>query len=701
MPRTGAIRRLPETVSRQNSTSPVHQVKSSVKINSKVSHRFVRIYHKTWTLYSAPSSTRNRQRVTQFFPQTTKSSDNKHKVMVAKDGHSTGAEVTAVPNPIPDTGSRPHPIPLSTHAGLAASPSQVVHSVPLSQTALPVLSSLDPLSTPLGYKDLTPTPSFPTFLPAATVYPNGSSVGSSADRHPTNTTAQSHKLSIPLIVLLAVGCALIFIGIFSLVKYYSRPTSRPRPRPSLPVLDDPFADDKELALDDSPIFGGKERSSNGIWSWSHYPQPGIVITKPPSVAQPDVAAGGKTRGLDSVNRSPSLQGRPSNYGSNWRTQSAYSGHGHTQSVPTVTSGSSPFHASLQQLQGALSRTATRMSAVSASLYPSSPRNHNNVGLAITKSPMTTFTADGSSVLKRTEPKTALDKRRSNSVAEAARDPISTNARNSAESSYIASEVSSPSFLPYTAPQREASVNNAGRSKIKSSYYNVNSYPRISNPALASVDKAQSSGSGSLPRLRKSDARRDRDTQALTHALGLSSPASAYTPSSPQPTLYPDDSLSVVNAKRPRKIQTSSTHKQAPEKVKQDDHRPSLPIISTAMDASAALGSLMLMDFAGNATRLDDLSTKRLSVTSLNKAASGGAGAKSGQDPSLVKTPTSSKRNSLRNNDKPPSIPLPELLPSLEQMGLEHANPQAYADYRSPTYSIYGLYGGDRKSGAGY
>ncbi|KAG6898356.1 hypothetical protein C0992_009031 [Termitomyces sp. T32_za158] len=681
---------------------PLHQLKSNGKINSKVSHRFMKIHHKTWSLSSRLGTTRNLEQFTQVLAShTTKPSDRKHGAFAAKSGYLAAGEVTAIPNPIPDTGFRPHPSPLSIHiAGPTASPSQLFHSVPLSQTALPILSSSDPLSRASGYKDLTPTPSFPTFLPVPTVYANGSSAGSAAEKLPTNATAQSRKLSVPLIVLLAVGCALIFIGIFSLVKYYSRPTRRLRPRPSLPVLDDPFADDKELALEDSPIFGGKERSSNGIWTWSHYPQPGIVISKPPSIAQPDITSGGRLDGNDSLTRFPSLQGHPSNSGSNWRPQSAYSGHGHTQSVPTVTSGNSPFHASLQQIQGALSRTATRMSAASASLYPSSPRNHSNVGLAITRSPMTTFTADGSSVLKRTGPKTALDKRRSNSVAEAARDPVSTTDRNSPGSSYTASEISSPSFLPYATPQREVSANNAGRSRIKSSYYNVNAYPRISNPALASTSKGQGTGSESQRNLRKLDARRDRDNQALTHALGLS-PPSAYAPPSPQPTLYPDDSLSVVDAKRPRKPQTPSHHrKQIPEKVKEDDHRPSLPVISTAMDASAALGSLMLMDFAGNTTRLDDLSTKRSSVISLNKATSGGIGAKSGQSPLSVKT-SSSKRNSLKSTDKPPSIPLPELLPSLEQMGLEHANPQAYADYRSPTYSIYGLYGGDRKSGAGY
>ncbi|KAG6899738.1 hypothetical protein C0993_007267 [Termitomyces sp. T159_Od127] len=694
------IRRSPhrDPVSRQNSTFPLHQHKPNGKITSKVSHRFVEIHHKTWSLPSLPGTMRNREYFTRVFAsRTTKPSNSKHEAFAAKSEYLAGGEVTAVPNPIPDTGFRPHPSPSSIHvAGPTASHSQLVHSVPLSQTALPILSSSDPLSRTLGYKDLTPTPSFPTFLPVATGYANGSSVGE-AEIHPTNATAQSRKLSIPLIVLLAVGCALIFIGIFSLIKYYSRPTRRLRPRPSLPVLDDPFADDKELALEDSPIFGGKERTSNGIWSWSHYPQPGIVISKPPSIAQPDISAGSRLYGSDSLTRSPGLQERPSDSALNWRPQSAYSGHGHTQSVPTVTSGNSPFHASLQQLQGALSRTATRMSAASASLYLSSPRNHSNIGLAITRSPMTTLTADGSNVLKRTGPKTVLDKRRSNSAAEAAKDPVSANDHNSPGSSYTASEISSPSFLPYTTPQREACV---GRSRIKSSYYNVNAYPRISNPALASTSKSQGTGSESPRNLRKSEARRDRNTQALTRALGLSPLPSGYAPPSPQPTLYPEDSLSVVDAKRPRKPEMSSHKRQITGKAKEDDHRPSLPVISTAMDASAALGSLMLMDFAGNTTRLDDLSNKRLSVTSLNKVPSGGMGAKSSQSSLLVKT-SSSKRNSLKSTDKPPSIPLPELLPSLEQMGLEHANPQAYADYRSPTYSIYGLYGGDRKSGAGY
>ncbi|KAJ8496516.1 hypothetical protein ONZ51_g1060 [Trametes cubensis] len=45
---------------------------------------------------------------------------------------------------------------------------------------------------------------------------------------------------------------------------------------------------------------------------------------------------------------------------------------------------------------------------------------------------------------------------------------------------------------------------------------------------------------------KSDARRERDTRALTSAMGLATPdPNTYMPMSPQPTLYPDDSITLA------------------------------------------------------------------------------------------------------------------------------------------------------------
>ncbi|KAJ7109463.1 hypothetical protein C8R44DRAFT_802589 [Mycena epipterygia] len=175
---------------------------------------------------------------------------------------------------------------------------------------------------------------------------------------------------------------------------------------------------------------------------------------------------------------------------------------------------------------------------------------------------------------------------------------------------------------------------------------------------------------------KSETRTERDTKVLASALGFGSPATVY-PSSPQPTLYPDDSLSVVEAKRPSKRihKKPAPSNRASRVFGNDEH--GLLAVSPTLDATAALGNLMLMDFGGAGQ-----SPVHLELTSASST-------------TLVP-----KRTVSRSDDKPPRVPSPPPLPSLTQMGLEHANPEAYAAYRSPTYSIYGLYEGDRKSRVG-
>ena len=49
--------------------------------------------------------------------------------------------------------------------------------------------------------------------------------------------------------------------------------------------------------------------------------------------------------------------------------------------------------------------------------------------------------------------------------------------------------------------------------------------------------------------------------------------------------------------------------------------------------------------------------------------------------------------SRRTDDRPPRVPSPPVLPSLAQMAMAHTHGQEYGDYRSPTYSLYGLYSG--------
>ncbi|KAG6814479.1 hypothetical protein H0H92_000004 [Tricholoma furcatifolium] len=681
MPRTGGSRRLSQPFSRQSFTPAT----VDYTLENKVPHRFVRIHHKASTIPSFTSLNQDRgQAVPVLSSQTTNPVDRKHDILLAKNGHFNEGEVSEVPNPTPDTGFRPLTAPTTSFlsSGSTAALNHSVHSVPLSKTALPTLSAL--ISQPNAQTTGLQSPSFPTFFPKATSRPVAAS--GAADLHASRGTAQQpRKLAVPFIILLAVGCALFVIGIFSVVRHYSRPTRRPRPRPSLPVLDDPFADDKGYRIDDSPIFGGKERMSDDIGSWLHPTQSEIMTVKPPSIV-----AKGPSYDYDSMVRSSQLQGLTSTAGPTLRAPSTYSGHGHTQSVPIITTGNSPFQASLQQIQEALSRTASRASVTTASFYPSSPQAHNSVGIAMTRSPGTILTADGSNVLKRNESKAALDKIRNDEVEAAARGLPSRSARISEVSGYSGMDANSPSFLPYIAPSRDTSENHAGRSRIKSSYYNPNSYPRISTAAPVPMNKAAKRER--QPSIRKSDAR--RDTQASTQALGLSTPVSDYVPPSPQPTLYPDDSLSVVETKR--KQRTVDAPKLGSSDRKDDGKSPTLPVISNATDASAALGSLMLKEFKGY-SYVGDTSVKRMSRSGSSKIGLEGTKAA----PASPKAPKKAKDSEAYSSDKPPSIPLPELLPSLEQMGLEHANPQAYAEYKSPTYSIYGLYGGDRKSGTGY
>ncbi|KAF8212144.1 hypothetical protein K438DRAFT_1806044, partial [Mycena galopus ATCC 62051] len=174
--------------------------------------------------------------------------------------------------------------------------------------------------------------------------------------------------------------------------------------------------------------------------------------------------------------------------------------------------------------------------------------------------------------------------------------------------------------------------------------------------------------------RKSESRSERDTKALVSALGFGSPATVY-PSSPQPTLYPDDSLSVVDAKRAHKpVHKKPAPSNRTSRVfgRAAENNGASPTV----DATAALGNLMLMDFSGTGESTANLASASSATLAPRKSV-------------------------FRSDDKPPRVPSPPPLPSLSQMALEHTNPEAYANYRSPTYSIYGLYeDGDGKSRAG-
>ncbi|KAF7323059.1 hypothetical protein HMN09_00085900 [Mycena chlorophos] len=475
---------------------------------------------------------------------------------------------TAVPNPIPDTGIR-SPAPEDKHSTVT-----VQHSMAsISQSSLALSSSTHasilPSTTsrniPSIFPSAIPTPDIAPAIPATT--PN------SAVPEP------SRKLSNGAISLIAVAAVCLFLAILFVVRLCIRPSRPPRPVPSRPIIDSSFPEDAifETKLEDSPVFGGKERLSErpnngGMWQWTQY-----------SASNQNVVSAN----VEAEDRPPSA--------------------------------ASLYVAPMQQ---ALNRAADRLSHVSASLYPASPA-------APPAQLVTSFTADGHSVIQRVNPK-VLQRSRSSTVGDKGRSAPPKTKRYSYGFAYDGAEVVSPK-LPMQSPTIPLPQ---GRTRIMSSYY---AHPRRSHAFLKA--------------------------QETDYVEKMDSPATLY-PTSPQPTLYPDDSLSMVEAKRAAKPlrRTPTPNKRA----SRADMRG--VTASPTVDATAALGSLMLMDFGG---------TKQ---SALNAAAA---------IPSSSSVATT--RSAHRTDDKPPRVPSPPPLPSLAQMGLEHANPEAYAEYRSPTYSLYQKY----------
>ncbi|KAK0196935.1 hypothetical protein F5146DRAFT_1153725, partial [Armillaria mellea] len=507
-----------------------------------------------------------------------------------------------------------------------------------------------------------PLPPLPSVLPENTsgsraTFP--ASPAASAEASPTQShpAAQSHKgIPVAAIATLAVGSALLFVGIIIIIKACSRPRQRTRPKPSLPILDDPYADDQpfDIKEKDSPVFGGKERfsSQNGLWTLANYPSRCCTTCTPPCDFNAPVSRSHWLQPSNDIPRSQ-LPSYPI----------------HSQSVPSlvVSKATAPY-------QNSLARAVSRFSTASLSLYPQSPISAHDIGIAIGSSKV--FTADGHPIMKRT-PKAALRRSKSDGL-----DRMELGA-------YDGADVTSPKFAPHflEAPSVPVAV---GRSRIKSSYYTPGSYPRISTiPSSTSKIRAENAdpfASQKLPPSHsRSDSRRNRDTKALVSAIGLTSPSVDRMPPSPQPTIYPDDSLSVVDTKR--------RSKRVPKKSKyslggDEFQRQSISGFQMSKEVdTSALGTMMLnMDFGATNKSLATLAGlgENLSYGDI----SGSSGTLSGAQ--------------FRGaSDKPPRVPSPPPLPSLTQMGLEHANPETYANYRSPTYSIFGLYEDERKSSYHY
>ncbi|KAH9843072.1 uncharacterized protein C8Q71DRAFT_699598 [Rhodofomes roseus] len=413
------------------------------------------------------------------------------------------------------------------------------------------------------------------------------------------------------------------------------------PTPSLPILQDPFAD-QVAAGDEESLFGGKERlsgqpPSNAAWTWTHYSHPSLTKTPLTSGARHGfdmVAASEKTMTQAQATVKPSMDG------------------GFLEMSKNGTSYLKPSHGPPTQI----TRAVKRVSIASPSIYPGTPQSAYGIAVG-SASPLT---ADGMPLLQRSVSK-ASTRRRSRSrrsLQLASLDKEEESAEHGDADPYDGLRLST-AVIPQPAPALKKSSSVQGRARVKAPYA-PGSVLRASSTmgALATQANPFDDSQYVLPPLSpalKTEATRERDTKALATALGLASPAPLSRPT----TVHLEDSVTLVGERR----------KSRP--LSQVRSRPQSQMLSPNMEASARLGNLMLANFS--------------SMTSL---------------PSTSTAETGSGRNRpmrKRTDDKPPRVPSPPPMPSLAQMALAHTNPEEFADYKSPTYSIYGLYEADRKS----
>ncbi|KAF9265468.1 hypothetical protein L218DRAFT_957045 [Marasmius fiardii PR-910] len=536
------------------------------------------------------------------------------------DGHDRSAQqFTNVPPPIPDNGplsfSNTRTTPYSSFLSAPSSSLIVLHSSTSPPATLTVTS---------GPIQLQSSESMPS-----TIDPTSSS-GPISLQH---QVSDMPKIPITAIVSAAVGIGLLIIAGFIFLRVCKRPRPRELPKPSLPILDSPFVEENVYKSNESPLFGGEERfstnngNSSGLWDWTQYPQvkptevPKVRLFPPstPVSLEPERRLSSPLAIADLSRELPIPRPPPS------------------QSVPTLGPSLLSVNSTHQPKTANSVTSLHRLSTRSLSLYPNSPEC-TQVGRGNTR-------VGSSENVEKSSPDIAYD------------------GADIASPRFLARDLNEES-LPSPKPS-------GSRSRIKSSYfsYTPGSYPRMSSvqSGLETSRKLDDDfDSNKLPPIQKSDSHRTRE-KALAAALGVTSPSTIHTSLSPPSTLYPDDSLSVVDAKRAsRRLHRKPTPNMRAKRRSYLETRAPGMISTSSTDSGTALGSLMLMEF-GATSKSSGVLPDNNSISSKGK------------------------------HIGPPRVPSPPALPSLAQMGLEHANPEGFGEYRSATYSICGLYEGDRKS----
>lgn len=544
------------------------------------------------------------------------------------DNVHPNAEISAVPDPVPNPL-----VEVPYYSSVAE------HTTPMLGSAHVVTSTAS--SGASIYSSIPAVPSALLPLPSVFTHPSTSSLSlapptSVSAERPLRTLnnvpsrqATSHQLSAAAIILLAAGSVLLVATILILAKLFIRPRRRSHPTPSLPILQDAFPPRK--LGDESPLFGGKERlSSQPVMNSIPWTWTQYQSDVPKSAPVTNVAKSGPTN--QPQMRHSRLVDEPPNV-----LDTAESTIQEAPIKPTTANQSSDGHPNK-----AMSRLSTFSGLIyTGSVYESA--GQENIGIAVS-SGQSDLEFGGSA---------ARDHRKRASARQSMRnfDKRRSTVYGSPEGLAYTMSPSLPpgndDILDSDGPSRQ------GRARVKAPYvagsYLRGSAPKGPDRAHLEVNPFGDPVNGIYvsPPMPGSSTGKEADSKG-GGPLGVG-PITPDPAASPGFSLYPDDSLSMAEDR----IWAVQNHLKGKQSTHDDDGGVA---VSDALLGAVSPGVGARRLSMQNTRARDQLSAK-----------------------------------SKRTDDRPPRVPSPPVLPSLAQMAMAHTHGQEYGDYRSPTYSLYGLY----------
>ena len=531
-------------------------------------------------------------------------------------------DASSLPVPVPDYGHAPayQPTSLVIKAGFLPVMDSTVVTPDLSQPT--IINSNDPvLPTADTLEPFTSTEVLePSFYPPSRTRP-----------------IQNSSRTVVAIVMSVLGGLFLLVVFVVVARIRSRRNVRRYLRtPSLPIPQDTFPD--QLA-EESPIFGGKERFSASVIGkekWTQYRSKSpLRETERDPFSDPSTKTHRSSKTLHP--NEPSLK-KPS------FLQRSLS---HISALSAYSTAKSDV-AGLIANAGAPAFTSTATTADHVTAVPYSDKSEGT----------------------RVSPRQSKDKQ---AIRITVRDWDA-----SSEDEYVYDGVEDPPTVIAHLPAPSPNVLSSGRERIKAPYP-VGSCPSISvsmdSIAAPTVTPSNSAtvvnGADPFvdpspyvdgPSLSKIATRRERDTQALTVALGLDSPKLE-----PQARIIPSRGRTSV-LRRSHTLAHHTSFVSAPESF--NSPCPS--------DDGSRLGRFMLRDHRRSSLSFfprEQMPPLPPPVAPLNLRSQPNGNLASQKGTTV--------------DDRPPRVPSPPALPSLAQMAMSQA--ADYETYRSPTYSLYDAY----------